>query len=162
MNLYPLSLCYGRTQYVHADYISNLVLSSFFHKQTNVAGCMLLLVVDCVGTYVWCGCNKKAKKSYCPNLQKLNFYKKLKCNKRTNGIHGSLKFPPQKKIKNKNNLFGSLSCNYYYFDGSKRKNKKRRYIVYPNEYHMVNGQILNTDVGRFSIYMKTLRFQVKK
>ncbi len=68
MNLYPLSLCYGRTQHVHADYISNLVLSSFFHKQTNVAGCMLLLVVDCVGTYVWCGCNKKAKKSYCPNL----------------------------------------------------------------------------------------------
>jgi hypothetical protein len=52
---------------VHADYISNLYVVIIF-SQTNVAGCMLLLVVDCVGAYVWCGCNKKAKKSYCPNL----------------------------------------------------------------------------------------------
>lgn len=93
MNLYPLSLCLWPDPYVHADYISNLLLSSFF-SQTNVAGCMLLLF-DCVGIYVWCGCNKKAKIIVLTNQKK----KKKLCKQEDQWNPWISQVPPKENLK---------------------------------------------------------------
>lgn len=90
MNLYPLSLCLWPDPCVHADYISNLLLSSFFHKQTwpDVCCCYLIVLASTWGVVV----TKKQKLLSKPKKKK----KKKLCNKRTNGIHGSLKSPQTK------------------------------------------------------------------